>query len=105
NDAQVREFTFSEAGFGQNAPGSVDENIYVTDPELLVSQSEKDDSGKEPLGNVLNNDQPVSVAPAAIASHELEVEVTYLLNRIKANLGEQVSMTRTIGGTLRVEAL
>jgi hypothetical protein len=45
-------------------------------------------------------------APAgAVASHELEVEVTYLLNRIKANLGEQVSMTRTTGGVLLVEAL
>jgi hypothetical protein len=31
--------------------------------------------------------------------------VAYLLNRIKANLGEQVSMGRTTGGALRVEAL
>jgi hypothetical protein len=31
--------------------------------------------------------------------------VTYLLNQIKASLGEQVGMTRTTGGTLRVEAL
>src|SRR5207249_12149597 len=40
-----------------------------------------------------------------IASPELEIEVTYLLNRIKANLGEQVSLTRTPGGALRIEAL
>jgi hypothetical protein len=39
------------------------------------------------------------------ASPELEIEVTYLLNAIKANLGEQVSLTRTTDGALRVEAI
>jgi len=82
----------------------VDEKVYVTDPELL-SAAEKNDSTNQRQGNSLNNNQPLSEPPVAFASHELEVEVTYLLNRIKANLGEQVNMTRTTGGTLRIEAL
>jgi hypothetical protein len=41
----------------------------------------------------------------AVASAELEIEVNYLLDQIKANLGEQVSVGRTTGGKLRVEAL
>ena len=36
--------------------------------------------------------------PSKAASAELEVEVTYLLDQIKANLGEQMSLARTAGG-------
>jgi RNA polymerase sigma factor (sigma-70 family) len=105
NGGQVREFSFVEASFVQNTPGSVDENVYATDPELLGPAAKKNDSTNQREGNSLNNNQPLSEPSVAVASHELEVEVTYLLNRIKANLGEQVSMTRTTGGALRVEAL
>ena len=101
---QVREFTFVEAGFVQNTPGSVDENVFQPEPELLGPAAEKDSNGKTEA-NLLHNDSALSETSGAVASHELEVEVTYLLNRIKANLGEQVSMTRTSGGTLLVEAL
>jgi len=102
---QVREFRFVEAAYVQNAPGSVDENVYRPDPELLGPTAEKDGPRTDSQGNLLRNDSRLSIPPVAVASHELEVEVTYLLNRIKANLGEQVSMTRTTGGLLLVEAL
>ncbi|HKY45303.1 MAG TPA: RNA polymerase sigma factor, partial [Pyrinomonadaceae bacterium] len=93
-DGQVREFSFVEAGFVQNTPGNVDEKIFTPDPELVSPAAEKSDSNRKTQVELLHNDS------VSVASHELEVEVTYLLNRIKANLGEQVSMTRTTGGKL-----
>ena len=97
---QVREFSFVEAGFVQNTLGSVDENILKPDPDLVGPAPEKNVSNPKTQVGSLHID-----SPASVASPELEVEVTYLLNRIKANLGEQVSMTRTTGGKLLVEGL
>src|SRR5262249_50932007 len=57
---------------------------------------------KAPAGS----ERPAPDARAgAVASAEVEVEVTYLLNQIKADLGEQVNLTRTAEGRLRLEAL
>jgi hypothetical protein len=53
----------------------------------------------------LTADAPASAAAPAVASAELEIEVNYLLDQIRANLGEQVTVGRTTGGKLRVEAL
>ena len=95
-----REYRFSEASFEKKSTGSVPPDVFQTDPELL------------PDGNRTKNKTPGSIDSTdrkspidAIASPELEIEVTYLLNRIRANLGEQVSLTRTAGGALRIEAL
>lgn len=52
-----------------------------------------------------HGDSKAISTPEAVASVELEIEVTYLLNRIKANLGEQINVSRTPGGALRVEAV
>ena len=99
---QVRQFNFVEAAFVQNAPGSVNENVFQPDPELLSPPVDKDaNRGTNPA----NNDSTLSGSSGVVASHELEVEVTFLLNQIKANLGEQVSMSRTTGGVIQVEAL
>lgn len=100
-NGEVRELKFVEAGFVRTSTGSIAPNVFQPDPGLVgttsdgvLSPSRKDLLPNEPAG-------PAEVS----ASPELEIEVTYLLNRIKANLGEQVSMSRTGGGTLRVEAL
>jgi hypothetical protein len=47
---------------------------------------------------------PVSPSPV-VASAELEIEVLRLLNQAGADLGEQVSVTHTPEGTLRVEGV
>jgi hypothetical protein len=44
------------------------------------------------------------LAPA-VASAELEVDVAYLLNQAKADRNEQVALTRSAGGSLRVEGI
>lgn len=106
-DGEVREFRFIEASFVQNSPGSIAPGVFQPEPDLLGTN----EGPKAGLEKVLTTDdfshnEATTARPAeAVASRELEIEVTYLLDRIKANLGEQVSMTRTTGGALRVEAL
>lgn len=98
---QVRQFVFVEAAFVQHEPGNVKDNVFQPDPELLIPAAEKD-ANRKPETNPIDQ---LAGSSGEVASHELEVEVTFLLNQIKANLGEQVSMTRTTGGVIRVEAL
>jgi len=98
---QVRQFIFVEAAFVEHEPGNVKENVFQPDPELLIPAGDKD-ANRKPETNPINQ---LAGSSGVVTSHELEVEVTFLLNRIKANLGEQVSMTRTTGGVIRVEAL
>jgi RNA polymerase sigma factor (sigma-70 family) len=102
-DGAVRELRFVEAGFGQTAAGSIAPGVFQPEPELLGTTS--DGRLNRTPNDLLRNEAAGRAPSAAVASPELEIEVTYLLNRIKANLGEQVSMSRTVGGTLRVEAL
>ena len=95
-----REYRFSEASFEKKSTGSVPPDVFQTDPELLPDGHRT--KNKTP-GSIDSTDRKSPID--AIASPELEIEVTYLLNRIRANLGEQVSLTRTAGGALRIEAL
>jgi RNA polymerase sigma factor (sigma-70 family) len=100
---ELREYRFSEAGFEKKPTSAVHDDLFVPEPELLTP------AAKGPAGNNGRLDaDPKSMAERsseAVASLELEIEVTYLLNRIKADLGEQVNLSRTAGGMLRIEAL
>jgi hypothetical protein len=97
-----REYRFTEELFEKYPKSHIGRSFFIPDAELQAAPSETPevqndvkDSSSSTTGRQTN----------AVASPELEIEVAYLLNRIKANLGEQVSMTRTTGGALRVEAL
>ncbi len=107
-DGEAHAFKFIEAGFERKATGSVAPSLLQPEPELLGSSDQvKDTTGGKTASAHDSAQAASSIAhpPAAFASVELEIEVTYLLNQIKANLGEQVSLTRTTSGTLHVEAL
>src|SRR5262249_47743706 len=92
---EVRQYRFSESSFAQVQTQTVAPTVFQPDPPLLGA-AEKRREG----------DGVAQAVPAqAVAPAELEVEVTYLLNQIKANLGEQVTLTRTAAGALHVEAL
>jgi len=107
-DGEAHVYRFVEVGFELKATDSVAPSLLQPEPELLgSSEAGKDGADRK---RVLADDSAQTASSIAhpsepVASVELEIEVTYLLNRIKANLGEQVSLTRTTGGTLRVEAL
>ena len=98
------EYRLIEGGLERRRAEEVPPAVYQLEPELSgaaqgASDDEKSKEGGTTQPRALATKQP------SVASAELEVEVAYLLNRIKANLGEQVSMGRTTGGALRVEAL
>lgn len=90
------EVHFVETGFEQKSLDAAPQNAFEPDKEF--GNPGASFRSPEPGGS-----KTVSTAEA-VASVELEIEVTYLLNRIKANLGEQISVSRTAGGALRVEA-
>jgi hypothetical protein len=91
------EVRFVETGFEQKSldaapPSAFEPDKEFGNPGTGLRAPEHGDS------KTVSNPEPV-------ASVELEIEVTYLLNRIKANLGEQISVSRTPGGVLQVEAV
>jgi RNA polymerase sigma factor (sigma-70 family) len=101
------EYRFIEGGFERRRAEEVPPAVYQVEPELLgAAQGPKEEGGasKSQRGEDTHSSS-ADTHPSAVASAELEVEVAYLLNQIKANLGEQVSVGRTTGGALRVEAL
>ncbi|MDT7810045.1 MAG: hypothetical protein QOJ70_3858 [Acidobacteriota bacterium] len=106
-DGVTVEYRLVEGGFEKRRAEDVPPSIYQLEPELLdATQATSNESGaaKSQRDDGAHTSLLVPHA-SAVASAELEVEVAYLLNQIKANLGEQVSMGRTTGGALRVEAL
>lgn len=104
---EVFEYRLIEGGLERKRAEEVPPAVYQLEPELtganVVAQGVSD--GAKSQGDETTQRAAVVNKQPAAASAELEVEVAYLLNRIKANLGEQVSMGRTTGGALRVEAL
>lgn len=102
-----REYRFVETGFIRQEAGSVDPNVFRPERELLGDFGERGWHSKEtvPPDGTLHQPSAGASPVVAVASAELEIEVHYLLDQIKANLGEQVSVGRTTGGKLRVEAL
>jgi hypothetical protein len=102
SEGEVREFRFTEVGFGQTSTSSITPSMFQPESELLGAEP----GPKSNPTSVESLPETSAAGPAeAVASRELEIEVTYLLDRIQANLGEQVSMTRTTGGALLVDAL
>lgn len=107
---EAREYRFIESNFVRQPPERVAPSVFQPEAELVGTSAALKTKGAPPEAT----DAPLSAssrtpdpreASAPAASDELEIEVTYLLNQIKANLGEQVELARTAGGALRVEAL
>ncbi|HEX5707143.1 MAG TPA: hypothetical protein VFX96_07595, partial [Pyrinomonadaceae bacterium] len=112
-EGTAREYRFIESAYERVPAGRVEPKVFEPEAELAggrvasVEGAMKDALNEDVTSSSSNDAQ--SPAPTqsgvAVASAELEVEVTHLLNGVKANLGEQVSVARTTGGQLRVEAL
>ncbi|HEX6043869.1 MAG TPA: RNA polymerase sigma factor [Pyrinomonadaceae bacterium] len=104
---ELREYRFVEASFELVPTRAVDKKVFEVEPELkggarLIGKTgdwaHRDfDSSRVPPSS--------STLTPAVASAELEVDVAYLLNQAKADRNEQVTLTRSAGGSLRVEGL
>ncbi len=102
NRVPLREFRFTESAFERRAPNAAAPGIFEPDPELVSSKEPETKSSKpEVITPAVNSQPPTPV----VATPELELQAAYLLDQVKANLGEQISLTRNRGGTLRVEGI
>jgi len=100
---EMREYRFVEASFERHAPSTVAPAAFDPDPDLVSSAEKRVEPAKEK--NAVLPSQPLAVPAPAMATPELEVEVLRLLNQVGADVGEQVSVTRTPQEGLRVEGV
>ena len=96
----IREYSFTEASFERHSPATVAPAVFEPDKEFLSSAKLETPNSK------LETNSPLALAPSPVlATPALEVEVLRLLNQAGADLGEQINVTRTPAGTIRVEGL
>jgi RNA polymerase sigma factor (sigma-70 family) len=101
---EVREYRFVETGFERLPQKDVAPTVFQVEPELL-SENRKNEGGRVKQPVDLFHPSSFIPHPAAVASAELEVDVAYLLNQAKGDRSEQVSLSRTATGLLRVEGV
>ena len=103
----LREYRFVEASFELLPLKEVAPTAFEIEPELTGGAREPGRTGVWALRDLTASRVPplpsTSIPP--VASAELEVDVAYLLNRAKADRNEQVNLTRSAGGSLRVEGV
>jgi DNA-directed RNA polymerase specialized sigma24 family protein len=112
NSSGIHDFHFSEVSYERRESDTVPPSAFTPDAELTF--------GRDPdPHNVLGVDQLAladrmreatppavdNIVVSPVASAELEVEVLRILNAAGADAGEQVNVTRTQHGALRVEGL
>jgi len=107
---ELREYRFVEASAELLPLTTVAPNVFEIEPELtgrLAEPGRPRDSRDWASPDLNFNRVPSSPSASAppAASAELEVDVAYLLNAAKADRNEQVTLTRSAGGSLRVEGI
>ncbi|HEY9284423.1 MAG TPA: hypothetical protein VIP46_13285, partial [Pyrinomonadaceae bacterium] len=102
----AREFRFEETGFNLRRSSETPPSAFEQDEEFLkvgVTRTVIPSAAEVKPGSPAEPQRP---APASVtATSELEVEVLRLLNQVGADLGEQISVSRTPGGRLRVQGI
>ncbi len=103
----LREYRFVEASFELLPAKDVAPNVFDIEPELTGGAGEPGRPGYWAIRDLTASRVPPtpSTSTPPVASAELEVDVAYLLNRAKADRNEQVNLTRSAGGSLRVEGV
>ena len=100
---ELREYRFTEAAYEREAVSDVAPSVFEPDPALLGGATRV----VAPLEPLKATDANPSHAPATVpvASLELEVDVLRKLNQVNALSGEQIALTRTPAGQLRVQGI
>ena len=98
----VREYRFTETSFERLAQKDVPASLFQPDAVL-----ERRVPGilTRPDASTTSSAVSHNLPSLSVASAELEVDVAYLLNQEKADRHEQVSLSRTAEGLLRVEGV
>ncbi|HEX8163549.1 MAG TPA: sigma-70 family RNA polymerase sigma factor [Pyrinomonadaceae bacterium] len=102
---ELREYRFTETRFERRPLDAVAPQMFEPDPELLGLPV-------NPAGRVVEKSRaavalaPEPTTPALLAATaDLEVEALRLLNGVGADLGEQVSISRTPEGALKIQGI
>jgi len=98
----IREYRFTESSFERRSPTTVAPKVFEPEPELLSSVEPTTRVSKAEATSPNAGPQPLAPVPATA---ELEVEALSLLHQAGADLGEQVTVTRTAEGQLRIQGL
>ena len=104
---EIREYRFVEATVELLPVRAVPPSVFEIEPELNGGAADPSRPGVWAHRDLTSSRVPPSPSASAppSASAELEVDVAYLLNRAKADRNEQVTLTRSAGGSLRVEGI
>jgi len=98
-----REYKFVEKSFELVPAKDVAPAIFEIEPELL-GKADAVRAGEVGL-RTTSAGLPSPTSTTAVASTELEIDVAYLLNQAKGGRNEQVALTRSTSGSLRVEGV
>jgi len=103
----LREYRSAETSFELVPNKAVDKAVFEVEPELIGGARPTGRTGDWAHRDLTSSRVPplTSTLTPAVASAELEVDVAYLLNQAKADRNEQVALTRSAGGSLRVEGI
>ena len=101
---ELGEYKFVETKFELIPTKDVAPGTFEIDAELAGKVVTSSSAGTSPLRNASAGPSS-STSTTAFASTELEVDVAYLLSQAKADRNEQVALTRSASGSLRVEGL
>lgn len=101
---EVREYKFIEASFERRAPNTVAPAVFEPEAELLGKAVSDTETRGRADTETITASRAAAASPSA-ATAELEVEALRLLHQAGADLGEQVSVTRTAEGQLRIQGL
>ncbi len=102
---ELVEYQFVESSFEKHSPSTVTPSVFEPDPILRDETGPAVKRGPTDAVNLAGSADSSGPGPRAIATREVEVEVLRLLHEVKADQGEQVSVTRTRDGFLRVEGV
>ena len=101
-DNEFREFRMREISFERRAPNAVAPAVFDPEVELLGDVTSR--KNLDVPQNSTSANLPISTS-LPLATAALEVAVLKLLSAVGADMGEQVNVTRTPEGHLRVDAL
>jgi RNA polymerase sigma factor (sigma-70 family) len=97
---EVREYRMMETSFERRPAAAAEPKVFEPEAELSSTAASSTGANKS---SITPGPQPVPLPEAA--TRDLEVEVLRLLSETKADLGEQVSLTRTAEGKLLVQGI
>jgi len=95
------EYHFIESSFERHSPSTVPSSVFEPEKELVNSGTNRVSN----IGSVVPSLSLPDPTSRPVASADLEVEVLRALHEVGADLGEQISVTRTRDGALHVSGV